>query len=64
MNGGQESLMTREENAAIFEALQEEIESAIRQYEKATGERIAGIKVVRQEGQEERIAVVIFPSPA
>ena len=29
-------MMTREENVAIFEAVREEIESAIRQYEKAT----------------------------
>jgi hypothetical protein len=52
--------MTLEEKRAIFEALQEEIESAIKQYEKATQETIAGIKMIR-EG--ERVAVVLFPSP-
>ena len=56
-------MMTREENVAIFEALREEIESAIRQYEKVTGERIAGIKLIRREGHEGRVAVMIFPSP-
>ena len=55
--------MTREENVAIFEALQEEIEAAIAQYEIATGERIAGIKLIREEGEKGRVAVIIFPSP-